>query len=91
MKADLERFATKADLERFATKDDLREESDRLRRYMQMLYEALLDKMNQMLDMTQNHSWKLDEHTSRLDGHDAKIGALDVRVMALENTPRRKR
>ena len=50
-KVDLERFATKEDLERFATKEDLREESERSRRYMHMLYESLLDKINQILDV----------------------------------------
>ena len=30
---------------------------------MQMLYEALLDKMNQMLDVLQGPSQKLDEHS----------------------------
>jgi hypothetical protein len=50
-KQDLERFDTKEDLERFATKEDLREESERSRRYMHMLYEALLDKINQILDV----------------------------------------
>lgn len=46
---DLERFAIKEDLERFATKEDLREESERSRRYMHVLYESLLDKINQIL------------------------------------------
>ena len=48
-KQDFERFAKKEDLERFATKKDLREESERSRRFMHMLYESLVDKINQIL------------------------------------------
>jgi hypothetical protein len=90
-KEDLERFATKEDLERFATKEDLREESERSRRYMHMLYESLLDKINQILDVLQGHSRKLEEHGSRLDGHDSRIGAIDLRVTALEHPRKRTR
>ena len=42
-------LATKVDLERFAMKEDLREGSERSRRFMHMLYESLVDKINQIL------------------------------------------
>ena len=58
---------------------------------MHMLYEALQDKMNQMLDVLQGHTRKLDEHSARLDGHDVKIGSLDVRVASLEHPRKRSR
>jgi inhibitor of KinA sporulation pathway (predicted exonuclease) len=55
------------------------------------LYESLLDKINQFLDVLQDDNRKLEEHGSRLDGHDARIGALDDRVIALEQPRMRSR
>jgi hypothetical protein len=48
-RSDPESFATNEDLERFATKEDLREEGERSRRYMHVLHESLVDKINQIL------------------------------------------
>ena len=81
----------KADLERFATKEDLLEEGERSRRYMKMLSENILDRVNSALDGQIGHTRRLDEHDTRLDGNDAAIGAIDLRVTAIERPGGRRR
>ena len=81
-------FATKDDLEAFATKDDVREEGERSRRYMLVLHEDLVGRLNQHLDAYAHHDERLATHEHRLDAHETRLGTLDLRVRALAKPKR---
>ena len=87
-KDDLKAFATKDSLEGFATKDDGREEGERSRRYMLVLHEDLVGRLNQHLDAYAHHDERLATHEHRLDAHETRLGTLDLRVRALAKPKR---
>jgi len=87
-KDDLKAFATKDSLEGFATKDDVREEGERSRRYMLVLHEDLVGRLNQHLDAYAHHDERLATHEHRLDAHETRLGTLDLRVRALAKPKR---
>ncbi len=82
-KDDLKAFATRDDLRAFATKDDLKEEGEQSRRYMMVLHEDLVGRLNQHLDAYAHHDERLATHEHRLDAHETRLGTLDLRVRAL--------
>ena len=83
-KDDLRAFPTADDPKGFATKDDLREEGERSRRHMTVLYEDIIGRLDRHLEGYGHHEERLADHGARLDGHDARLAFLDVRLMAIE-------